>query len=127
MKRKLIMFLTLCLVLSNFFIGNVHAEDPKYSVVNTSTDVVLNEFTSYESALSNLNALKSANPSVSYGITLGNKLIKCDYAVARISGYFNYVEEICNEMGVTYIDFNKMYDELGIDFSTDMAENKKAA
>ena len=37
-------------------------------------------------------------------------------------GYFNYVEEICNEMGVTYIDFNKMYDELGLDFTKDMAE-----
>lgn len=38
-------------------------------------------------------------------------------------GYFNYVEDICNEEGVTYIDFDKMYDEVGIDFSTDMAEN----
>lgn len=38
-------------------------------------------------------------------------------------GYFNYVEDICNEEGITYIDFDKMYDELGIDFSTDMAEN----
>lgn len=38
-------------------------------------------------------------------------------------GYLNYVETICEEEGVTYIDFNKMYDELGIDFSTDMAEN----
>jgi len=37
-------------------------------------------------------------------------------------GYFNYVEQICNEEGVTYIDFNKMYDEVGIDFKTDMAE-----
>ena len=37
-------------------------------------------------------------------------------------GYFNYVEDICMEEGVTYIDFNKMYDELSIDFSTDMAE-----
>lgn len=38
-------------------------------------------------------------------------------------GYFNYVEDICEEEGITYIDFNKMYDEVGIDFSTDMAEN----
>ena len=37
-------------------------------------------------------------------------------------GHFNYVEDICMEEGVTYIDFNKMYDELSIDFSTDMAE-----
>ena len=37
-------------------------------------------------------------------------------------GYFNYVEDICMEEGVTYIDFNKMYDELSLDFSTDMAE-----
>ena len=26
------------------------------------------------------------------------------------------------EEGVTYIDFNKMYDELSLDFTTDMAE-----
>ncbi len=38
-------------------------------------------------------------------------------------GYLNYVETICEQEGVTYIDFNKMYDEVGIDFSTDMAEN----
>jgi len=38
-------------------------------------------------------------------------------------GYFNYVEEICRQENVTYIDMNKMYDELGLDFSTDMAEN----
>lgn len=37
-------------------------------------------------------------------------------------GYFNYVEDICMEEGITYIDFNKMYDELSLDFSTDMAE-----
>lgn len=37
-------------------------------------------------------------------------------------GHFNYVEDICMEEGITYIDFNKMYDELSIDFSTDMAE-----
>lgn len=36
--------------------------------------------------------------------------------------YFNYIEKICIEEGVTYIDFNKMYDELGLDFSIDMAE-----
>lgn len=37
--------------------------------------------------------------------------------------YFNYVEQICNEENVTYIDFNKMYDELGLDFQTDMSED----
>lgn len=37
-------------------------------------------------------------------------------------GYFNYVEQICNEENVTYIDFNKMYSELGLNFKTDMAE-----
>lgn len=38
-------------------------------------------------------------------------------------GYLNYVEWICEEEGIDYIDFNKMYDELNIDFKTDMAEN----
>lgn len=38
-------------------------------------------------------------------------------------GYLNYVETICEQEGVTYIDFNKMYDELNLDFKTDMAEN----
>ena len=37
-------------------------------------------------------------------------------------GHFNYVEDICMEQGITYIDFNKMYDELSLDFTTDMAE-----
>ena len=38
-------------------------------------------------------------------------------------GYFNYLEEVCKQEGVTYIDFNKMYDELQLDFKRDMAEN----
>lgn len=37
--------------------------------------------------------------------------------------YFNYVEEICQDEGVTYIDFNKKYDELKLDFTRDMAED----
>lgn len=36
--------------------------------------------------------------------------------------YFNYIFKHCEEMGVPYIDFNRMYDELGLDFSVDMAE-----
>ena len=38
-------------------------------------------------------------------------------------GYFNYLETICKEEGITYLDLNKKYDEIGLDFSTDMAEN----
>lgn len=38
-------------------------------------------------------------------------------------GYFNYVEDICEQEGIKYIDFNKKYDELGLDFKTDMAED----
>lgn len=36
--------------------------------------------------------------------------------------YFNYIFNHCEEMNVPYIDFNKMYDELELDFSMDMAE-----
>lgn len=34
----------------------------------------------------------------------------------------NYVESLAKENGVEYIDFNKRYDELGMDFSCDMAD-----
>ena len=37
--------------------------------------------------------------------------------------YFNYVFDVCEEEGIPYIDFNKMYDELQLDFEKDMAEN----
>lgn len=37
--------------------------------------------------------------------------------------YFNYVFKHCEEQGIEYIDFNKKYDELSLDFSQDMAEN----
>jgi len=36
--------------------------------------------------------------------------------------YYNYEFEIAKEEGVDYLDFNRLYDEVGIDFSTDMAE-----
>lgn len=36
--------------------------------------------------------------------------------------YYNYEFQIAEEEGVDYLDFNKMYDEVGIDFATDMAE-----
>lgn len=37
--------------------------------------------------------------------------------------YFNYISRICKEKDIRFIDFNQMYDELNLDFQTDMAEN----
>ena len=36
---------------------------------------------------------------------------------------FNYIHAMCDENEIQFIDFNTMYDELGIDFSTDYAES----
>lgn len=36
---------------------------------------------------------------------------------------FNYIFSHCEEKGIPYIDFNKMYDELNMDFDKDMAED----
>jgi len=36
---------------------------------------------------------------------------------------FNYISDYCGEQGVEFIDFNRYYDEMGLDFKTDMAEN----
>ena len=35
---------------------------------------------------------------------------------------YNTAEQIAQEYGVSFIDFNKYYDEMGIDFKTDMAD-----
>jgi hypothetical protein len=35
---------------------------------------------------------------------------------------YNTIFDIADEYGVPYIDFNKLYDEVGLDFSTDFAE-----
>ena len=35
---------------------------------------------------------------------------------------YNTIFDIADEYGVPYVDFNKMYDELGLDFNTDFAE-----
>lgn len=37
--------------------------------------------------------------------------------------YYNYEFKIAEEEGVDYIDFNKLYSEMGLDFSVDMAED----
>ena len=35
---------------------------------------------------------------------------------------YNYIFDIADEYGVPYVDFNLLYDEMGIDFATDFAE-----
>lgn len=35
---------------------------------------------------------------------------------------FNYINELCDNNEIIFIDFNELYDELGIDFATDFAE-----
>ena len=35
---------------------------------------------------------------------------------------YNTIFDIADEYGIPYIDFNKLYDEMGLDFSTDFAE-----
>lgn len=36
---------------------------------------------------------------------------------------FNYISDYCEEQNVEFIDYNHLYDEMGLDFKTDMAEN----
>lgn len=36
--------------------------------------------------------------------------------------HFNYLKQICEEEAVTYINYNELYDEIGLDFKSDMAE-----
>lgn len=36
---------------------------------------------------------------------------------------YNYISDLCNENEIQFINFNRMYDELDIDFSSDYAEN----
>lgn len=36
--------------------------------------------------------------------------------------HFNYLKQICEEENVTYINYNELYDEIGLDFKQDMAE-----
>lgn len=36
--------------------------------------------------------------------------------------YFNYIEDVCESLGVEFIDGNKCYKEIDFDFSEDMAE-----
>lgn len=36
---------------------------------------------------------------------------------------FNYLSDYCLDQGVEFINYNYLYDEMGLDFKTDMAEN----
>lgn len=36
--------------------------------------------------------------------------------------HFNYLKKICEDEAVTYINYNELYDEIGLDFKVDMAE-----
>lgn len=36
---------------------------------------------------------------------------------------YNYIHDLCDENDITFIDCNALYDEIGIDFSSDYAEN----
>ncbi len=49
--------------------------------------------------------------------------ISSPYVVtAEEQAKYNTIFDIADEYGVPYLDFNKMYDEMGLDFSTDIAE-----
>ena len=37
--------------------------------------------------------------------------------------YFNYIKRICDENEIKFVDLDQKYDEIGLDFATDMAEN----
>ena len=92
MKKKLLLLLSFCMLFTCLSFQKIKADDTTYSVVNTSTDATLGTYSTYATALSNLNTMKSSNSSISYGIKYGDKLIKCDYGVARFSGYYTCTE-----------------------------------
>lgn len=50
-------------------------------------------------------------------------IIKAPYGVSEDEQkVYNFIFDIAKQNGVPYIDFNKCYDEMGLDFQTDMAD-----
>lgn len=45
------------------------------------------------------------------------------YVTEEEESIFNYIGEYCVNQDIEFIDFNRLYDEIGLDFKTDMAEN----
>lgn len=51
-------------------------------------------------------------------------MVSAPYVVTEDSQkLYNYVFDIAEETGIPYLDFNKKYEEIGLDFQTDMAED----